>query len=155
MSFSDILSDLHANFQLNESFIRSILQKSPNIAYGKIMEITTFVGNRYNLDIQLHFPDPQKIKEIDNYGSENIGIVFDKFRKTFPISRETIKKKTTDFLPDSKISDAYMYEGKEGLRIILADGRIELLPGSIHIWCFIDKNIIAYVNWLFANVLKK
>ncbi|MGD1834693.1 MAG: hypothetical protein ACPKQO_03130 [Nitrososphaeraceae archaeon] len=155
MSFSDIISDLNANFYRNKNFIKSLLKKNPNMAYTKINEITSFVGNRYKLDIQLHFPDPQKIKKIDDYGSENVGIVFDKFRKTFPISRDVIKKKTIEFLPSSTISDAYMYEGKEGLRIVLPEGRIELLPGSIHIWCFIDENIVNYIDWLFFNVLNK
>ncbi len=48
-----------------------------------------------------------------------------------------------------------MYEGKEGVRISLKNGRIELLPGSVHIWCTIDKDIENYVNWLWTNVLDK
>ena len=46
-----------------------------------------------------------------------------------------------------------MYEGKEGVRISFKQGRIELLPGSIHIWSIIDNEIENYVNWIFNNVL--
>jgi hypothetical protein len=45
-----------------------------------------------------------------------------------------------------------MYEGKEGLRIELPSGRIELLPGSAHFWCPIDERIIKFGDWLMANV---
>ena len=34
-----------------------------------------------------------------------------------------------------------MYEGKEGLKIIMDYGRIEILPGSVHLWCNIDENV--------------
>jgi hypothetical protein len=46
-----------------------------------------------------------------------------------------------------------MYEGKEGVRVILKNGRIEILPGSVHIWCLIDTYIESYINWLLAEVL--
>jgi hypothetical protein len=45
-----------------------------------------------------------------------------------------------------------MYEGKEGLRIIRQNGRIEILPGSIHLWCKIDQNVKNYLDWLMQNI---
>jgi hypothetical protein len=49
--------------------------------------------------------------------------------------------------------DAYMYEGKEGVKIIVENGRIEVLPGSIHLWCKVDdEKLKNYVDWLMQNV---
>ena len=75
--------------------------------------------------------------------------------KNFSISRELVKSKAIETLPGATVSDAYMYEGKEGVRISFKKGRLELLPGSIHIWCSIDKDVENYVNWILTNVLVK
>ena len=50
-----------------------------------------------------------------------------------------------------------MYEGKEGLKIIFNNenkSRIEILPGSFHLWIIIDKNVEFFCNWLLENVYK-
>jgi hypothetical protein len=123
--------------------------------YSKINDIAQFVGSRYGIDLKLHFPDPSKIYVLDSYGSENIGIVVDRLKKNFSISRELIKSKAIETIPGASVSDAYMYEGKEGVRILFNKGRLELLPGSIHIWSQIDKDVENYVNWILTNVLVK
>jgi hypothetical protein len=35
------------------------------------------------------------------------------------------------------------------------NGRIEILPGSVYIWCLIDIYIENYINWLLAEVYVK
>jgi hypothetical protein len=100
----------------------------------------------------LHFPDSSKIRDTESYGTENIGIVIDKFRKTFPIPRETIKENAKKILGQVRAEDAYMYEGKEGVKIIGQIGRIEVLPGSVHLWCKIDNNVTEFTDWLMEEV---
>lgn len=93
---------------------------------------------------------------MDSYGSENVGIVVDKFRKTFPVPREQVKKKAVELLgDDARPQDAYMYEGKEGVRVVIPEGRIEILPGSVHFWCKIDVRVRSYGDWLMQNIYKK
>jgi hypothetical protein len=151
--FSKILDDLKFNIDTNRSFFEKILKKNPSLVYSKINEIAQFVGSRYGIELRIHFPDPAKIYAVDSYGKENIGIVVDRFKKNFSLPREIIKTKAIETIPHATASDAYMYEGKEGVRISFNQGRIELLPGSIHIWCTLDKEIEDYINWLFNNVL--
>lgn len=151
--FSKILDDLKFNIDTNRSFFEKILKKNPSLVYSKINEIAQFVGSRYGIELRLHFPDPAKIYAVDSYGKENIGIVVDRFKKNFSLPREIIKTKAIETIPHATASDAYMYEGKEGVRISFKQGRIELLPGSIHIWCTLDREIEDYINWLFNNVL--
>ena len=102
--------------------------------------------------MRIHFPDPTKISKFDTFGKENIGIVVNRYKKTFSIPREIIKTKAIETIQDATPSDAYMYEGKEGIRISFKTGRIELLPGSVHIWSIIDNEIENYLNWIFNNV---
>jgi hypothetical protein len=155
MMFSKIIEDLKMNFNTNRNFFVKYSKSNPNMIYSKINDIAQFVGSRYGIDLKLHFPDPSKIYVLDSYGSENIGIVVDRLKKNFSISRELIKSKAIETIPGASVSDAYMYEGKEGGRILFNKGRLELLPGSIHIWSQIDKDVENYVNWILTNVLVK
>jgi hypothetical protein len=152
--FSDLIKELRSNILANSKNLQRILNRSPNTAYQKVNELASFIGSRYNLSLQLHFPNSKKISDIDSYGTENIGIVVDKFRKTFPITREEVKHMAIEILDNNvEAHDAYMYEGKEGVKIIFENGRIEVLPGSIHLWCKVDdEKLKNYVDWLMQNV---
>ncbi len=151
--FGSILDDLKRNIDLNRDALATILRRSPNLAYKKVNELAAFAGSRHGVELQLHFPLADKISDIDSYGTENVGIVVDKFRKTFPVSREEVKKKAVELLGDSaRPQDAYMYEGKEGVRVVIPKGRIEILPGSVHFWCKIDKSVVSFADWLMQNI---
>ena len=153
LTFSALIEDLKSNIDYNRKALENSLKVNPAIAYQKVNEITQFVGSRYRLKLQIHFPDQRRLFVIDSYGTENLGIVFDKHRKQFPIQRETIKKKALEIFAASKAEDAYMYEGKEGVRVTIAAGRLEILPGSIHLWCNVETDgVKEYVDWLFENV---
>ena len=153
MSFSNLHSDLLYNIKYHNNEILQALKKSPNSAYQYVNQLSEFTGSRYNVTLNLHFPDPKKIYDVENYGKENLGLVVDKFRKKFPIPRDTIKQKAMELLGNVTPQDAYMYEGKEGLKILSPQGRIEILPGSIHLWCRIDENLIKFCDWLMQQVL--
>ena len=150
--FSNLIDEFRTNINHNSGILDALLRKNSNIVYQKINELAKITGSRYNVNLQVHFPDSKKINDIDAYGTENIGIVVDKFRKTFPIPRETIKQRSVELLGNAYAQDAYMYEGKEGVKVIFEAGRIEILPGSIHLWCKIDEKIKNYGNWLMQNV---
>lgn len=153
MSFSQLHSDLLYNLKYHNNDILQALKKSPNSVYQYVNQLSEFTGSRYNVNLNLHFPDPKKIYDVENYGMENLGLVVDKFRKRFPIPRDTIKQKAVELLGEVTPQDAYMYEGKEGLKILFPQGRIEILPGSIHLWCRIDENLAKFCDWLMQNVL--
>ncbi len=152
-TFSAIMDDFHRIVADNREALMSIAKKNPRMAYQKVNELALFVGSRYSVDMQLHFPVPAKVSDVDSYGTENVGVVVDKFRRTFPVPRETIKQKAVEMLGGAKAQDAYMYEGKEGVKVVMPDGgRLEILPGSVHLWCQIDDRIKKYADWLMQNV---
>lgn len=152
-TFSRLLDELGDNVKTNRDALEAILKKSPNSVYLKINELAAFVGSRNGVNLQLHFPVAGRISDIDSYGTENVGIVIDKFRKNFPVPRDVVKAKAIEYLgTDAKADDAYMYEGKEGVRVVLSLGRIEILPGSVHFWCKIDYRMRLYGDWLMENL---
>ena len=148
------MDELHLNIKRNRDTLALALKRSPNIAYQKVNELAQFVGSHYSVDLQLHFPIPGKISDLDSYGTENISIVVDKFRRLFPVPRELVKQKAVELIGnDAKSKDAYTYEGKEGAKVMLMPkGSIEVLPGSIHFWCKIDGRIRSYGDWMIENV---
>lgn len=152
-AFSTIIDDFRFNVESNREALAAALKRSPNMAYQKVNELALFVGSRYNVNLQLHFPAPGRISDIGSYGTENVGIVVDKFRKTFPVPREVVKQKAIELIgSNAQPQDAYMYEGKEGVKVVMPEGRIEVLPGSAHFWCIIDEKVRAYADWLAENV---
>jgi hypothetical protein len=154
--FTSLMADLFNNINSNIEFFKSaLIKKNPTLAYYKLNELSNFVGSRYKVKLEIHFPNSSKIFDIDHYGKENMSIVIDKFRKTFPIQRELIKQEAANLFKNAKVIDAYMYEGKEGVKIVFNDeisSRIELLPGSFHLWVRIDKDVEKFCNWLLSNV---
>lgn len=152
MAFRMILEELKANIDRNKAVIESSSKKNPAVVFSKVNEVARFVGRRYNMQISLHFPDSTKIREISAFGTENIGIVFDASRKSFPIPREEIKRKAEELANFMEARDAYMYEGKEGVRVLLKSGRLEIQPGAVHLWCKVDSEIANYVDWLMQYV---
>ena len=126
--FSELIDELKNNINNNKSVLVRILKDNPNTAYQRVNELARFTGNRHNVDLRLHFPASGKIFDVDSYGTENIGVVIDKNRKTFPIPRDIVKKEAYNFIGQGiEAHDAYMYEGKEGVKIKLQfdSGKLE------------------------------
>jgi hypothetical protein len=151
MSFSTLTQDLQKELKSNMPQIRFLLAKNPALAYSTINEIATGVGKKYNMILSLNFPQRDKINDFESYGTENISMVIDKTKKTFPIKREIIKSKAVEIFGNVKTEDAYMYEGKEGVKVFFDSGRIDILPHSLHVWCKFDQKVKAYCDWLFTN----
>ena len=151
MSFSEITTRLQKQLKSNLPQIRILLKKNPGLAFTTINEISSNVGKEYNIRLSLNFPERGKIEKFELYGTENIGFVFQRDSKTFPISRELIKSKALEILGPVQIEDAYMYEGKEGVRVNDIGYRLDILPSSLHVWGKISKNICKFCDWLLEN----
>lgn len=151
MVFSEITQDLQRELHSNMPQLRVLLKKSPALAFTVINEISTRIGKKYNLALSLNFPERGKIEDFESYGTENIGMIIDRFRKTFPIQREVIKSKASEIFGNVTIQDAYMYKGKEGVRVVLDNGRLDILPASLHVWGKFDGKVIEFCDWLLVD----
>ena len=151
MSFSQISFLLQKELKSSNPQIRFLLKKSPALAFTTINEIATNIGKKYNVKVSLNFPERGKIEDYESYGTENMGFIFQRDSKAFSISRELIKSKASEILGSVQIQDAYMYEGKEGVRVIDERYRLDILPASLHIWGKINDKIRDFGDWLLEN----
>lgn len=152
MSFAKITDHLKKELKSNMPQIRVLLKKNPAIAYSRITEIGFEVGKKHNIKLVVNFPHEGKIEDFDSYGTQDLSIIVDQSKTNFPIERSIIKSKAKEIFGDIKVEDAYMYEGKEGAKIFLENGRIDILPHSLHIWCKFTDKVSKYCEWLLENV---
>ena len=152
MSFSEITKDLQAVLKSNLPQIRFLLKKNPAIAYTRITELGKDVGKKYNMKLIVNFPKEGKIEEFDMYGKRDLSLIMDLQKTNFPIERSIVKEKALELFPDARVEDAYMYEGKEGVKVFFKDGRIDILPHSLHIWCEFTEKVTEYCDWLLEKV---
>jgi len=152
MIFSELTSDLQAQLKRDLAQIRFLLKKNQGMAYARIVEIGKEVGKKYNIKLVVNFPKEGRIDEFDMYGRRDLSLIIDYDRKRFPIDRELIKQKAKEILGDVQTEDAYMYEGKEGVRVFTDNWKIDILPHSLHIWTEFDENVTAFCDWLMENV---
>ena len=111
-------------------------------------------GKKYEIELLVNFPHKGKIENFDMYGKQDISILVDMEKKNFPIDRSIIKEKALEIFGDVKIEDAYMYEGKEGVKVFFGDiqNRIDILPHSLHIWYEFTDKVTKFCDWLLVNV---
>lgn len=152
MSFSTITQELQDHLKSNLPQIRLILKRNPAMAYTKITELGAAVGGKYNIKLLVNFPERGKINDFDSYGKQDLSIIIDQKKKNFPIERSVIKSKAKEIFGDIEIRDAYMYEGKEGVKVFFDNGRIDILPHSLHVWCKFSEKVTDFCDWLFVNV---
>ncbi len=152
MLFAIITQDLQKVLKSNLPQIRFILKKNPAMGYTKITELGRQVGQKYHIKLIVNFPQEGKIENFEMYGKRDLSLIIDQSKTKFPIERSIIKQKAKELFVDVKVEDAYMYENKEGVKVFFDDGRIDILPHSLHNWCEFTEDVTAYCDWLLENV---
>lgn len=153
-NFKKIITDLQIQLHNNLKDIKIALQNNPALSYSMINDLCSDINKKYGVRILLNFPEEKKIYDFESYGQENISVIIDRTRKRFFIDRNMIKIQIKKIFPNATIKDAYMYEGKEGLKIFLDHGRLDILPHSFHLWCKCNNEIIEFAEWLLVNVYR-
>jgi len=160
MIFTTITEDLQKELKKNFAQIRFLLKKNPAIAYKTIGEIGKDVGKKYSIELLVNFPHKGKIENFDMYGKQDLSFIVDMEKTNFPIKRSIIKDKAKEIFGDVETEDAYMYEGKEGVKVFLGpeneagrkEDRIDILPHSLHVWYEFTEPVAEFCNWLLENV---
>ena len=151
MMFSKITQDLRTQLEKDLAQIRFLLKKNPAMGYTRIVEIGKEVGKKYGIKLVVNFPKEGRIEEFDMYGRRDLSLIIDYDKKRFPIDRNVIKEKALELLGDVQVSDAYMYENKEGVRVYTNDWKIDILPHSVHIWTEFTDSVTEFCDWLLEN----
>ena len=149
--FSAITADLQASLRSDLAQIRFLLKKSPALGYTCITEKGRRVGERYGIRLVVNFPHEGKIDEYEMYGRRDLSLIIDQKRTRFPICRELIKRRAGEIIGGVRTEDAYMYEGKEGVRLLFENGRMDILPHSVHLWCEFTAEVTRFCDWLLAE----
>ena len=153
--FKMITEDLQKTLKSNLPQIRFLLKKNPGMAYKEIGEIGKRVGKKYNIELLVNFPHEGKIDDFEMYGKQDLSLIIDMEKKRFPMDRSIIKEKALEILGDIRTEDAYMYEDKEGVRIIFNNNiqdKIDILPHSLHVWYEFTQPVTEFCEWLLENV---
>ena len=140
-----IIHDLQKTLRERSGSIRGLDKMS---AFQAINQISAEVGRRHGVFLQVNFPVGQAI-DLENLGNRDLSILVYRDRKKFEgITEQDLKDACRKLSPVS-FDDAGF--GWEGLRVKLASGRIDCLPGGVHLWCEITPAVLEFLDWLFVH----
>ena len=80
--------------------------------------------------------------------------------KTYIDAKTNFQEKAQEIFGEVETEDAYMYEGKEGVKVFLGpaneagrkEDRIDILPHSLHVWYEFTDKVTEFCDWLLENV---
>ena len=154
-----IFESLEKEIKKNKDRFEELKTTNKFLLYNELNRIAYDIGKKNDFILQINFLSNIELNDIDKFGKRNLTIMkksaFESIasgknkRKFMNLTIEKLKDKTTEIIDKSEIKKIFKYEGKEGYRIILQSGRIEILPGVILIWCDITDKIIELIEWIF------
>ena len=143
-----IIKDLWKSLELRQSEYENLLDGDDRIAaYELINRIASDVGTKWGVFLQLNFPPGRDSSS--RLGHRDLTILVFRDRKKFANVSESELKQAFTLLNPTTIDSAGF--GYEGFRVMLSKGRIDCLPGGVHLWCEITHEILEVLDWLFAN----
>ncbi len=145
-----IIKDLWKSLELHQSEYENLLTHDDEIkAFEIINRIASDVGTIWGVFLQLNFPPGQASFSSSNLGHRNLTMLVFRDRKKFANVSEAEVKHAFDRLNPIAIDSAGF--GYEGFRVRLSIGRIDCLPGGVHLWCEISPDVLRVLDWLSTN----
>ena len=145
-----IIKDLWKSLELRKSEYQNLLDGDDRIvAFEIINRIASDVGTKWGVFLQLNFPPGQPSVGSSNVGHRNLTMLVFRDRKKFANVSESEVKHAFDPLKPTAVDGAGF--GYEGFRVRLANGRIDCLPGGVHLWCEITPEVLGVLDWLFTK----
>ncbi len=115
-------------------------------------DIAEGVGEKWGLTIQLNFPAGKARSKPVLIGRENLSLLVETGQKKFRgVTEADVRTHLEQLDPDVRVEPPG--HGYEGFRAFLANdmGRIDCLPGGVHLWCEITPGTLQFLDWLFEN----
>jgi hypothetical protein len=86
---------------------------------------------------------------VQDLGHRDLSILVHRGQEKFdPVSEEDVKRVFEQLNP---LSFEPLKRNQEGFKAQFSDGRIDCLPGGVHLWCEITPKVLHFLDWLFAN----
>lgn len=144
-----IVRDLWSTLDARRADYQDLTERDMIRAYEMINRIGSEVGARWSVFIQLNFPPGRDPPILSGLGHRDLTILVHRDRKQFEnVSQAEIKNAFEQLKPLSFDEARFGYEG---FRVKIASGRIDCLPGGIHLWCEITPGVLQVLDWLFVN----
>jgi hypothetical protein len=145
-----IIKDLWKTLELRQSEYANLLENNDEIkAFEIINRIASDVGTKWKVFLQLNFPPGRPQLSSSNLGHRNLTMLVFRDRKKFMnISESQIRHAFDPLYPTAIDSTGFGYDG---FRVRLSNGRIDCLPGGVHLWCEITPQVLEVLDWLFTN----
>jgi hypothetical protein len=145
-----IIKDLWESLEVRRSEYENLLDDgNENRAYETINRIASDIGNKWGVFLQLNFPPGQSSFSSSKLGHQNLTVLVARDRKKFTNVSESEVRQAFDPLNPIAIESTGF--GYEGFRVKLSSGRIDCLPGGLHLWCEITPEVLGVLDWLFTN----
>ncbi len=86
---------------------------------------------------------------LQEIGHRDLSMLIHRDRKEFQnVSEDEVKQAFKSLNPLSFDSAGFGYQG---FRVRLSSGRIDCLPGGVHLWCEISPEVLNVLDWLFTK----
>ncbi len=144
-----IVQDLWETLKKRREEYEAFLDERKLEGFWSINRIAARVGDKWGVFLQVNFPPGRSIVNLERLGHRDLSILVHRERHSFEgTTEEELKDALRDLNPVSYDSAGFGYEG---FRVKLASGRIDVLPGEVHLWCEITPEISKFLDWLFTH----
>jgi hypothetical protein len=144
-----IIKDLWKALEERRPEYEALLLHEKRQAFEKINKVAFEVGERHGLFLQVNFPPGRTLIDAKGVGRRDLSLLVHRDRKKFQGTSEQELMKA--FQPLSPISFDSAGFGYEGFKVRLASGRIDCLPGGVHLWCEVTPEVLRFLDWLFEH----
>jgi hypothetical protein len=144
-----IVKDLWRALVERRADYENALQQGKLQAFETFNRIASEAGAKWGVFIQLNFPPGQMLPQPEELGHRDLSILVYRERKKFEgVTEHDVRERLLALKPVSFDNTGFGYEG---LRARLRSGRIDCLPGGVHVWCELGPDVLEFLDWLFKN----
>ncbi len=144
-----IIRDLWQTLEKRRGEYEHFLEEEKLEGFWSINRIASEVGVKWGVFLQVNFPPSRSVRDLGMVGHRDLSILVHRERRSFQgINEGELKEAFRSLNPVSYDNAGFGYEG---FRVKLASGRIDILPGGVHIWCEITPEVSRFLDWLFVH----
>ena len=144
-----IIRDLWKTLEERRREYLPLLDQGKLDGFTRVNQIAASVGEKHGVFLQVNFPPGRDRGERGEIGHRDLSILVHRERRAFEgITEKELREALGPLKPVAIDASGYGYQG---FRVKLASGRIDCLPGGVHLWCEITPEVVRFLDWLFLN----
>ncbi len=147
-----IIKDLWRTLEERRADYEDALRQEKLQAFETVNRIASEAGAKWGVFVQLNFPPGRMIPQPEELGHRDLSILVHRERKKFEgVTEQDLRERLLVLKPVSFDNAGFGYEG---LRARLPSGRIDCLPGGVHVWCELTPDVLVFLDWLFEKAYR-